>query len=73
MEKKEKRKGYKNIVEQMEANKRYLENNEEAKLKKKIVSLRSNGKNFIKNYADLTGLEEFEELIRERKKELELK
>ena len=47
---KEKRKGYKTMLEQMEANKRYLEKNKEAKEKKKITSLRSNGKNFIKNY-----------------------
>lgn len=69
---KEKRKGYKTMLEQMEANKRYLQNNEEAKLKKKITSLRGNGKNYIKNYADLLGLQEFEALIQERKKELEL-
>lgn len=69
---KEKRKGYKTMLEQMEANKRYLQNNEEAKLKKKITSLRGNGKNYIKNYADLLGLQEFEALIQERKKELGL-
>lgn len=69
---KEKRKGYKTVEEQIEANRRYLQNNEEAKLKKKIVSLRGNGKNYIKNYADLVGLQEFEKLIQERKKELEL-
>jgi hypothetical protein len=69
---KEKRKGYKTMLEQMEANKRYLENNKEAKEKKKITSLRSNGKNFIKNYSDMASLKEFEALIQERKKELEL-
>ena len=69
---KEKRKGYKTMLEQMEANKRYLENNKEAKEKKKITSLRSNGKNFIKNYSDMASLKEFEMLIKERKKELEL-
>ncbi len=68
----EKRKGYKSVEAQMEANRRYLQNNEEAKLKKKITSLRGNGKNYIKNYADLLGLQEFEALIQERKKELEL-
>lgn len=67
-----KRKGYKSVEAQMEANRRYLQNNEEAKLKKKITSLRGNGKNYIKNYADLLGLQEFEALIQERKKELEL-
>lgn len=66
------RKGYKTVEEQIEANRRYLQNNEEAKLKKKIVSLRSNGKNFIKNYSDMASLKEFEMLIMERKKELEL-
>ena len=65
------RKGYKDIKKQIEANERYLEKNEEAKLKKKIISLRGNGKNYIKNYADLLGLQEFETLIKERKKELE--
>ena len=69
---KEKRKGYKTMLEQMEANKRYLENNKEAKEKKKITILRSNGKNFIKNYSDMASLKEFEILIKERKKELEL-
>ena len=69
---KEKRKGYKTMLEQMEANKRYLENNKEAKEKKKITILRSNGKNFIKNYSDMSSLKEFEILIKERKKELEL-
>lgn len=68
----EKRKGYKSVEAQMEANRRYLQNNEEAKLKKKITSLRGNGKNYIKNYADLLGLQEFEALIQERKKELGL-
>ena len=66
------RKGYKDIKKQIEANERYLEKNEEAKLKKKIISLRGNGKNYIKNYADLLRLQEFEILIKERKKELEL-
>ena len=66
------RKGYKDIKKQIEANERYLEKNEEAKLKKKIISLRGNGKNYIKNYADLLGLQEFAPLIKERKKELEL-
>ena len=66
------RKGYKDIKKQIEANERYLEKNEEAKLKKKIISLMVNGKNYIKNYADLLGLQEFETLIKERKKELEL-
>ncbi|WP_335969937.1 hypothetical protein [Fusobacterium polymorphum] len=66
------RKGYKDIKKQIEANERYLKGNEEAQLKKKITSLRSNGKNYIKNYADLLGLEELETLIKERKKELEL-
>ena len=66
------RKGYKDIKKQIEANESYLKGNEEAQLKKKITSLRSNGKNYIKNYADLLGLEELETLIKERKKELEL-
>lgn len=68
MESKPKRKGYKTIEQQMAATKRYMENNPEAKEKRKSSNYKSNGKNFIKNYATLEDLREFEELISERKK-----
>lgn len=68
MESKPKRKGYKTIEQQMAATKRYMENNPEAKEKRKSSNYKSNGKNFIKNYATLEDLQEFEELISERKK-----
>ncbi len=67
MEEKKKRKGYKTIEQQMAATKRYMENNPEAKEKRKSSNYKSNGKNFIKNYATLEDLQEFEELISERK------
>ena len=68
MKSKPKRKGYKTIEQQMAATKRYMENNPEAKEKRKSSNYKSNGKNFIKNYATLEDLQEFEELISERKK-----
>lgn len=70
MEEKKKRKGYKTIEQQMAATKRYMENNPEAKEKRKSSNYKSNGKNFIKNYATLEDLQEFEELISERKNDL---
>ena len=42
-----KRKGYSTKEAQKKANERYLENNPEAKEKKKINSMRSNAKRFI--------------------------
>ena len=65
-----KRKGYKTSKGQVEANNRYLENNEGAKEKKKISNLKSNGKKFILAYAKLEELEEYENFIKERKKNL---
>lgn len=65
-----KRKGYKTSKKQVEANNRYLENNEGAKEKKKISNLKSNGKKFILAYAKLEELEEYENFIKERKKNL---
>ncbi|WP_338967463.1 hypothetical protein KST88_02590 [Fusobacterium nucleatum] len=64
---KEKRKGYKDPEGQKRANERYLENNPEAKEKKKINSMRSNAKRFIKEFATLQELEELEILIKNKK------
>lgn len=63
-----KRKGYTSIEQQVEANKRYLESNPEAKERKKILSLKSAGKNFIINHSSLEDLEMFKSLIEEREK-----
>lgn len=65
--KNEKRKGYKTIEQQIEANKRYLENNEKAKKNRKIIVARSQAKKFINDFASLKELEEFEKLIKARK------
>ena len=62
-----KRKGYSTKEAQKKANERYLENNPEAKEKKKINSMRSNTKRFIKDYATLEELEELENLINIKK------
>lgn len=66
----EKRKGYKTKEGQKKANERYLENNPEAKEKKKINSMRSNAKRFIRDYATLEELEELENLIKNKKMEV---
>lgn len=65
-----KRKGYKTSKKQVEANNRYLENNEEARERKKISNLKSNGKKFILEYANLEELEDYEKFIKKRKKDL---
>lgn len=62
-----KRKGYKTKEGQKKANERYLENNPEAKEKKKINSMRSNTKRFIRDYATLEELKELENLIKNKK------
>ena len=67
MEEQKKRKGYKTTEQQTAANKRYLENNPEARERKRISNYKSNGKTFIKNFATLEELQEFTELITERK------
>ena len=67
---KEKRKGYNDPEAQKRANERYLKNNPEAKEKKKINSMRSNAKRFIKEFATPQELEELEILIKNRKKVL---
>jgi hypothetical protein len=66
----EKRKGYKTKEGQKKANERYLENNPEAKEKKKINSMRSNTKRFINEFATIEELKELEILIKNRKKDL---
>ena len=67
MEKKS-RKGYSSQEKQTEANRRYLANNPEARERKKISNLKSNGKKYIKEFAQISDLEEFKEFIKEREK-----
>ncbi|MDY4012002.1 MAG: hypothetical protein SOY60_10130 [Fusobacterium gastrosuis] len=67
MEKKS-RKGYSSQEKQTEANRRYLANNPETRERKKISNLKSNGKKYIKEFAQLSDLEEFKEFIKEREK-----
>lgn len=63
---KEKRQGYPTMKQQVEANKKYLANNPEARERKKISNLKSNGKKFIKEFAKMEDLEEFKTLIKDR-------
>lgn len=65
----EKRKGYKTTQQQLEANKRYLENNPEARVKKQYSSERSTAKRFI-GKSTLEDLEMLKNLIDERMKEM---
>ena len=62
-----KRKGYKTMDQQKEADKRYLEKHPEAKEKKKISAMKSNAKRFIKEFAKIEDLEELEKLIQNKK------
>lgn len=65
-----KRKGYKTMEQQKEADKRYLEKHPEAKEKKKISAMKSNAKRFIKEFAKIEDLEELENLIKDKKMEV---
>ena len=65
-----KRKGYKTMDQQKEADKRYLEKHPEAKEKKKISAMKSNAKRFIKEFAKIEDLEELENLIKNKKMEV---
>lgn len=73
MEEKKKRRGYKTIEQQMKATKRYMENNPEAKEKRKRSNYKTNGKAFILRYATLEDIKEFRLLLEQREKELEEK
>lgn len=61
------RKGYSTLEQQKEATKRYFQNNEEAKIKRRITSYRNGGKIFLRNYATEEDLKEYETLIKERR------
>lgn len=64
----EKRKGYKDQKDQIEANRRYLDRHPEQRKKNRVATLRSECKNFIKNHATLEEITELRELLREREK-----
>ncbi len=64
----EKRKGYKDQKDQIEANRRYLDRHPEQRKKNRVATLRSECKNFIKNHATLEEIIELRELLREREK-----
>ena len=66
----EKRKGYKDQKDQIEANRRYLDRHPEQRKKNRVATLRSECKNFIKNHATLEEITELRELLREREKRL---
>lgn len=63
-DKKPKRKGYKDINDQIEANKRWGEKNKEHKL---YLNSRSQARGFIRNRSTLEDLEELEKMITERR------
>ena len=67
-----KRKGYKNIEQQLAADKRYLENNFQAKQRRKVIVAKSSCKRFINELASINELEELENLIKTRKKFLNM-
>lgn len=64
----EKRKGYKDQKDQIEANRRYLDRHPEQRKKNRVATLRSECKNFIKNHATLEEITELRELLSEREK-----
>lgn len=64
----EKRKGYKDQKDQIEANRRYLDRHPEQRKKNRVATLRSECKNFIKNHATLEEIIELRELLSEREK-----
>lgn len=65
-----KRKGYKTQAQQYEAEKRWLENNPEAREKKRINTLKSSTKRFIRDYATKYDLDEIKILVNEREKNI---
>lgn len=64
---KEKRKGYKEISKQLEADKRWIEKNKEHR---NYLNRRSNARGFIRNLAKKEDLQELKELIEKKLKKL---
>lgn len=63
----EKRKGYKEISKQLEADRRWIEKNKEHR---NYLNRRSNARGFIRNLAKKEDLEELKELIEKNLKKL---
>ena len=63
----EKRKGYKEISKQLEADRRWIEKNKEHR---NYLSRRSNARGFIRNLAKKEDLQELKELIEKNLKKL---
>lgn len=66
-----KRKGYKDVQEQIEANKRYLENNPDAKVKANRSRVKSTCHRFIREFATVKELKNIKELIETREETME--
>ena len=66
-----KRKGYKDIQKQIEANERYLENNPEAKVKGNRSRVKSTCHRFIREFATVKELKNIKELIETREATME--
>lgn len=66
-----KRKGYKDIQKQIEANERYLENNPDAKVKANRSRVKSTCHRFIREFATVKELKNIKELIETREETME--
>ena len=66
-----KRKGYKDVQEQIEANKRYLENNPNAKVKANRSRLKSTCYRFVRDFATIRELKEINNLMVTREETME--
>ena len=66
-----KRKGYKDVQEQIEANKRYLDNNPDAKVKANRSRVKSTCHRFIREFATVKELKNIKELIETREETME--
>lgn len=66
-----KRKGYKDVQEQIKANKRYLDNNPEAKAKGNRSRVKSTCHRFIREFATTKELKNIKELIEKREETME--
>lgn len=64
-----KRKGYKDINQQIEANKRYLEKNPNARENRKRIVAKSQAKKFINDFASFEELKLLKSLIDEKIKQ----
>lgn len=58
------------VNKQVEANKRYLAKNPEAKIKKNISAMKSTGKKFILEHATMNDLQQYKTWILQREKML---